>query len=60
MKESNTFVEDLKQARENEGEGRISTALYYYDQAVGLRFAPSRSIYEKALFKSNKFQYSKN
>ena len=59
-KESNTFVEDLKQARENEGEGRISTALYYYDQAVGLSFAPSRSIYEKALFKSNKFQYSKN
>ena len=58
-KESNTFFEDLKQARENKSEGRTSTALYYYDQAVGLSFAPSRSIYEKALFESNKFQYSK-
>ncbi|HHZ91640.1 TPA: tetratricopeptide repeat protein [Candidatus Poribacteria bacterium] len=58
--ESNTFVEDLKQAQKNKVEGRISTALFYYDQAVGLSFAPSRAIYEKALFESNKFQYSQN
>ena len=58
-KESNTFFEDLKQARENKVEGRTSTALYYYDQAVGLSFAPSRSVYEKALFESNKIEYSK-
>ena len=59
-KESNTFVEHLKQAQKNEKEGRISTALYYYDQAVGLSFAPSRAAYEKAIFESNKWQYSQH
>ncbi|MDE0301306.1 MAG: tetratricopeptide repeat protein [Candidatus Poribacteria bacterium] len=50
------FVKHLKNARKNESESGISLALYYYNQAVGLDFAPSRSLYEKALLQRDKNQ----
>jgi predicted negative regulator of RcsB-dependent stress response len=53
---ANDFLKNLREARRYEAEGRISTALYYDDQAVGLDFAPSRSLYEKALLDRDRIQ----
>ena len=50
------FIKNLKDARRNESESGISMALFYYAQAVGLDFAPSRSLYEKALLQRDKNQ----
>ncbi len=50
------FIKNLKDARRNESESGISMALFYYGQAVGLDFAPSRSLYEKALLQRDKNQ----
>ena len=48
------FIKNLKDARKNESESSISMALFYYNQAVGLDFAPSRSLYEKALLERDR------
>ena len=50
------FIENLKNARKNESESRISTALSYYDDAVGLDFAPARSLYLKALLQRDRYR----
>ena len=50
------FIKNLKDARKNESESGISMALFYYNQAVGLDFAPSRSLYEKALLERDRNQ----
>ena len=50
------FIKNLKDARKNESESGINFALYYYGQAVGLDFAPSRSLYEKALLQRDRNQ----
>ncbi|MFB3042394.1 MAG: hypothetical protein ACE1ZS_11430, partial [Candidatus Poribacteria bacterium] len=50
---ANEFLKNLRDARRYESEDRRSTALYYYDQAVGLDFAPSRNLYEKAILYRN-------
>ena len=50
------FIERLKDAREKESESDISLALSYYDQAVGLDFAPSGSLYVKALLERDRNQ----
>ena len=50
------FIKHLKDARKNESESGINLALYYYNQAVGLDFAPSRSLYEKALLQRDRHQ----
>ena len=47
--QANDFLKNLRDARRYEAEGRSSTALYYYDQAMGLDFAPGRNLYEKSL-----------
>ena len=48
------FIKNLKDARRYESEAGNSTALYYYDQAVGLDFAPTRNLYAKALLQRDK------
>lgn len=50
------FIESLKDARKKESESDISVALSYYDQAVGLDFAPSGSLYVKALLERDRNQ----
>ena len=50
------LIKNLTEARRNESESGISFALYYYDQAVGLDFAPPRSLYEKALLQRDRNQ----
>jgi len=50
---ANEFLKNLRDARRYESEARRSTALYYYDQSVGLDFAPSRNLYEKAILYRN-------
>ncbi|MCZ6675644.1 MAG: tetratricopeptide repeat protein [Candidatus Poribacteria bacterium] len=53
---ANDFLKNLGDARRSESEERTSTALYYYGQAVGLDFAPSRKLYEKVLFRHDRIQ----
>jgi tetratricopeptide (TPR) repeat protein len=65
-KAADVFLKNLRDARRAESEGR--NALYYYVQAVGLGgrsfyekvfgFAPSRKLYEKALFCRDKLQHA--
>ena len=50
------FIKNLKTARKNESESGINLALSYYDLAVGLDFAPSRSLYEKARLQRDRKQ----
>ena len=50
------FIKNLRDARKNESESGISRALFYYDLAVGLDFAPSRRLFEKALLQRDKNQ----
>ena len=48
------FIESLKDARKRESESDISLALSYYDQAVGLDFVPSGSLFVKALLERDR------
>lgn len=53
-KRMNAFLKGIKDARKREDEGRLTGALYNYEQALGgLTFAPTREIFEKASAKSD-------
>lgn len=54
------FIKNLKNARENESESRIGTALSYYIDSVGLDFAPARSLYVKALLQRDRNRLAHN
>ena len=57
-KKADEFLKNLRDARRYESEGQQSTALYYYDQAVNLDFAPSRNLYETARFHHDRLQHT--
>lgn len=57
-KKADEFLKNLRDARRYESEGQLSTALYYYDQAVNLDFAPSRNLYETARFHHDRLQHT--
>ncbi|MDE0184479.1 MAG: tetratricopeptide repeat protein [Candidatus Poribacteria bacterium] len=57
-KKADDFLKNLRDARRYESEGQQSTALYYYDQAVNLDFAPSRNLYETARFHHDRLQHT--
>ena len=52
----NDFLKNLREARRYDAEGSRSTAIYFYDQAVGLRFAPSSNLYGKAVIYRDKIE----
>ncbi len=57
-KKADDFLKNFRDARRYESEGQQSTALYYYDQAVNLDFAPSRNLYETARFHHDRLQHT--
>ncbi len=57
-KKADDFLKNLRDARRYESEGQQNTALYYYDQAVNLDFAPSRNLYETARFHHDRLQHT--
>ena len=57
-KKADEFLKNLRDAHRYESEGQQSTALYYYDQAVNLDFAPSRNVYETARFHHDRLQHT--
>lgn len=59
-KKADEFLKNLRDAHRYESEGQQSTALYYYDQAVNLDFAPSRNLYETARFHHDRLQHTVN
>ena len=56
---ANLFTKNLKDARRYEAESGDSAALYYYDQAVGLDFVPTRNLYAKALLRRDKHELAR-
>ena len=57
-KKADGFLKNLRDARRYESEGQQSTALYYYNQAVNLDFAPSRNLYETARIHHDRLQHT--
>lgn len=53
------FVKNLKDAHKYESDSDDSLALIYYNRAVGSAFAPSRSLYEKALLQRDRNQLAR-
>jgi tetratricopeptide (TPR) repeat protein len=52
----NDFLKNLRDARRYDTEDDRSKAIYFYDQAVGLNFAPSLNLYGKALIYRDKIE----
>lgn len=52
------FFKNIRDARRYESEEQQSSALYAYDRAVGLTFAPTRELYENALLQRDRIQIS--
>ena len=52
------FIKNIRDARRYESEEQQSSALYAYDRAVGLTFAPTRELYENALLQRDRIQIS--
>jgi tetratricopeptide (TPR) repeat protein len=52
------FFKNIRDARRYVSEEQQSSALYAYDRAVGLTFAPTREIYENALLQRDRIQIS--
>lgn len=57
-KKADDFLKNLRDARRYESKGQQSMALYHYDQAVNLDFAPSRNLYETARFHYDRLQHT--
>ena len=57
-KRAEDFSKNLRDARRYESEEQQSSALYAYDRAVGLNFAPTRELYENALLQRDRIQIS--
>jgi hypothetical protein len=52
------FFKNIRDARRYESQEQQSSALYAYDRAVGLNFAPTRELYENALLQRDRIQIS--
>jgi len=52
------FSKNLRDARRYESQEQQSSALYAYDRAVGLNFAPTRELYENTLLQRDRIQIS--
>ncbi len=55
-KRSSEFMKNLRDANKYESEDQLSSALYAYDRAVGLNFAPTRKLYEQSLLRHDLLQ----